>query len=400
MTEDDRIGKMIRETELARTKLSTKKWYLGLLLLTVLVCAVALARGMVEETVIAIPVILLLLGILIYDKDFIHVPPMLIFFAVTVMYLSLASYMFRSNSDIFRILSEFMMGILLGSIGIIVAYMSLGKMPGFAKEKPVLIAIESLSFGIAVAAVWTVLEFHLNAMMNTPLQPPDQAGIIWRMTWISLGSVFVSFVFMIDTRLGIVRRAVIGFLGKNSDMIGMEEDENETVRELIGKGESYELEFKSTLRTNLATGEKDKRMEKAVLKTLVAFLNSDGGDLLVGVADDGRIIGTDIESFDNPDKMNLHISNLLSSQIGDEFIPFIRFRQLDYGADENGKELIVIRFSCTPTTTPVFLKDGKEETFYVRSGPSSIDLSGNDLIRYVDNRRRKMRRKYIAAKPQ
>ena len=55
-------------------------------------------------------------------------------------------------------------------------------------------------------------------------------------------------------------------------------------------------------------------MEKAVLKTIVAFLNSDGGNLLIGVADDGAIIGADVASFDNKDKMGLHLSNLIASQ--------------------------------------------------------------------------------------
>ena len=39
-------------------------------------------------------------------------------------------------------------------------------------------------------------------------------------------------------------------------------------------------------------------MEKAVLKTIVAFLNTDGGNLLIGVDDDGDIIGADIQSFE------------------------------------------------------------------------------------------------------
>jgi len=98
--------------------------------------------------------------------------------------------------------------------------------------------------------------------------------------------------------------------------------------------------------------------------------------------------------------MNLHISNLISSQIGDSFIPFINYRQINFGKKENGSDKIVVRFTCSPTSTPAFLKDGKEAHFFVRSGPSSVELTGKDLIRYVDNRRKKMKRKNIAAKPQ
>ena len=244
------------------------------------------------------------------------------------------------------------------------------------------------------------MEFQLDSLIGYPTDVPERADAILRLTWITIGSLIVSLLFMADLRYGIIRGGVTKFLGENSKIIGIEEDYEEETEKLIMGGESYNVEFKSTIRTNLQTGEKDKRMEKAVLKSIVAFLNSDGGDLLVGVADDGEKIGVDIESFDNPDKMNLHISNLLSSQIGDEFIPFIKYRQLNYGKREDGTDRIVVRFTCEPTSTPAFLKDGKVEIFFVRSGPSSVELTGNDLIKYVDNRRKKMKRKYIAAKPQ
>jgi predicted HTH transcriptional regulator len=178
----------------------------------------------------------------------------------------------------------------------------------------------------------------------------------------------------------------------------IETDDKDALLALIAEWESFDLEFKSTIRLNLKTGEKDKRMEKAVLKTLVAFLNSDGGTLLVGVQDDGEILGVDIEGFDNCDKMNLHIINLISSQIGDEFLPFIRFREIDFGKKENGADRMVVRFDCRPTSTPAFFKEGKQEIYFVRSGPSSVELTGSDLIKYVDNRRKSVKRKYQAAR--
>ena len=398
--EDDNQGIIQRQTELVRTSLTTMKWYYGLLILTVIVLVVGIYLKMYNEVIISIPVIIMLLAIIRYDKDFIHVPPLLIFFAVVVMYLSVGSYMMRGENNILQLLSDFMIGVLLGSFGIIVAYVALGKMPGFAKEKPFLIAVESFSFGVAVAAIWNIIEYYLDTLIDSPIVTPDLPGAILRLTWIAIGSLFISIMFMLDTRFGLLKSAITRFLGENSEIIGIEENEMEEVEKLIEEGESYKVEYKSTIRTNLETGEKDKRMEKAVLKTLVAFLNSDGGDLLVGVADDGTKIGADIESFDNPDKMNLHITNLISSQIGDEFIPFIRFRQLNYGTRDDGTDRIIIKFTCSPTSSPVFLKNGKEEIFFVRSGPSSVELTGVDLLKYVDNRRKKVKKKYIAAKPQ
>ncbi len=56
--------------------------------------------------------------------------------------------------------------------------------------------------------------------------------------------------------------------------------------ELIKRGESKTLEFKSTLRWNLREDRKDdKAITHSVLKTIAAFLNTAGGDLLIGVDD-------------------------------------------------------------------------------------------------------------------
>ena len=56
----------------------------------------------------------------------------------------------------------------------------------------------------------------------------------------------------------------------------------EEIIELIKKGENDCLEFKSTLRINLHTGDQDKKIEHSALKTLCAMLNSNGGILLIG----------------------------------------------------------------------------------------------------------------------
>lgn len=52
----------------------------------------------------------------------------------------------------------------------------------------------------------------------------------------------------------------------------------------------------------------------------------------------------------------------------------------------------VIRVNCRRSSSPVFLIDGKEQTFFVRSGPSSIDLHGLELLKYANhNFKRKLR---------
>ena len=85
---------------------------------------------------------------------------------------------------------------------------------------------------------------------------------------------------------------------------------------LVNTGEGVATEFKSTLRVNVHTGQNDIRMEREVLKTLAAFLNSNGGSLVIGVNDKGKPTGLEVDNFHSEDKMNLHLVNLIRDRMG------------------------------------------------------------------------------------
>ncbi len=151
----------------------------------------------------------------------------------------------------------------------------------------------------------------------------------------------------------------------------------------LDEGEGSRVEFKSTVRTNLQTGKRGKEIALAWLKAVVAFLNSSGGALLIGVDDRGKIVGIGVDGFENPDKCQLHLKNLINQHIGAEFSSFIHIDLVQV----DGETVILIE--CRPAGQPVFLRIGKKEEFYVRSGPSSIRLSPSQIVSYVlQNRKR------------
>ena len=119
----------------------------------------------------------------------------------------------------------------------------------------------------------------------------------------------------------------------------------------INEGEGSRVEFKSTVRTNLKTGKKGKEIELAWLKAVVAFLNSDGGALLIGVNDEGKIVGIEQDNFENDDKCLLHLKNLINQHIGAEFSGFIQISLVD------AEDKTVVMIECTPAHDPVFLKN-------------------------------------------
>jgi CheY-like chemotaxis protein len=167
---------------------------------------------------------------------------------------------------------------------------------------------------------------------------------------------------------------------KNQIAGGFQDFSENDLRQLGSTGESDRVEFKSTLRCNLHTGKADKKMENACLKTIAAFLNSDGGVLLVGVDDDGHALGLTKDNFTNEDKQLLHWNNLVKSHLGVEYAQFIRAGMKDL----DGERILLIQSLASPR--PVFFARDNEEIFYVRAGNATQQLKPSEVLAYVDQR--------------
>ena len=94
----------------------------------------------------------------------------------------------------------------------------------------------------------------------------------------------------------------------------------EPIAEVVKRGESDSLEFKSSARWNMRAGKRDDAMETVIAKTVAAFMNSGGGTLLIGVDDDGRLIGLgpDYATLKTPDadRFELWIRDLWGQRMG------------------------------------------------------------------------------------
>ena len=153
-----------------------------------------------------------------------------------------------------------------------------------------------------------------------------------------------------------------------------------SVADLITSGETDAIEFKSTLRTNLHTGEKNSRMEMAVLKSVAGFLNTKGGTLVVGVSDDGTPVGLEKDGFTDEDKMSLHLINLLKDRLGGQHAMNVQSRFDDH---DSVRVLVV---ECSRSPSAVYVKDGSVERFFVRYGPSTQELTGSTAQEYMKQR--------------
>ncbi len=153
-----------------------------------------------------------------------------------------------------------------------------------------------------------------------------------------------------------------------------------SIRQMIAKGEGRTIEFKSTMRMNLHTQKAGKEIELAWLKAVVAFMNTDGGTLLLGISDDSDIMGLDADGFANDDKCRLHFKNLINQHIGAELHKYLIFDLVHV----DGKQIGVV--SCSRSAEPVYLKTAKSEEFFIRSGPSSDALPVSKIVTYIQKR--------------
>ena len=157
-------------------------------------------------------------------------------------------------------------------------------------------------------------------------------------------------------------------------------DEPDEIFKLIELGESKTLEFKQTLSLDVKKQTKEKHIEDSALKTIVGFLNNDGGTLLIGIKDDGVCSGISLEKNkfykDNTDKLLRHLRNMIKSRIGEEYYTYIKYKIADYRDKE------IIKVDCGVSSIPCYLDN---KVFYVRTGPSTDILDGPVMVEYIRN---------------
>ncbi len=167
-------------------------------------------------------------------------------------------------------------------------------------------------------------------------------------------------------------------------------EEKTTIEDFIKKGETKNIEFKSSLRFCLKTSKAEKYIEHSAIKNICAFLNSNGGKLIIGLADDGEILGlenTDFKTFKDADKKDAflkHLDNLISKYFGNDLSLnlAVEFEQIE--------SKIVCEIDVLPNNNgPIFLKNPEKnnsEEFYIRRNASAITLNMDEFYKYSKER--------------
>jgi len=158
-----------------------------------------------------------------------------------------------------------------------------------------------------------------------------------------------------------------------------------SVSELLRLMETKHVEFKQTARIAMEKEVPEKVINDGIVKTVAAFLNTEGGTLGIGITDDGDILGLqpdldfkkqDLDGYQN------WLMTLLITKIGTGLISsFVSLRFETVGAE------MVCLIDVKPSNASVYAKTLKgEHCFFVRMSNTTRMLEGPDIQEYIKNR--------------
>ena len=159
----------------------------------------------------------------------------------------------------------------------------------------------------------------------------------------------------------------------------------QSIDELLVNDEDDAVEFKSTARWDVRESVRNPAIEDAVVKAVAAFLNTDGGTLLIGVAPDGSLVGLGDDyphvKPENGDGFVNWLTTHLSNALGAAAVMRTRARIVSQS------EVELCRLDVAPSSQPTWAKTSKElRVFFVRMNNSSRTLPADELDAYFTDR--------------
>jgi CheY-like chemotaxis protein len=152
---------------------------------------------------------------------------------------------------------------------------------------------------------------------------------------------------------------------------------------LIADGEKEDVEFKSSIRWDYKKGGVNKEIQLVIGKSIAGMLNYHGGTLLIGIADNGTILGIDqdLVGLRKPDSdgFRLILTEIVRNYLGLEYMEYIHVRF----EIVNEKRICVI--SIESSDKPVFLSSSGISEFWVRVGNSTRQLDVKEATRYIQS---------------
>jgi len=180
---------------------------------------------------------------------------------------------------------------------------------------------------------------------------------------------------------GVSLISLLAYKKRNSIIFQLREELGKDLIALIKNGEDEYLEFKSSMRYDYRQQKPNKALEGVIAKALAGFMNTQGGSLLIGVADDGNILGLEADyntlHRKDSDGFTQMITSLISSKMG---TPACRLVRILFHKQE-GKE--VCRIIVLPSPVPVYVSEEGQARFYVRTASGTREMDVQEAMTFI-----------------
>jgi len=173
-----------------------------------------------------------------------------------------------------------------------------------------------------------------------------------------------------------VKQKILDRINKsNNDSDLIESDKNETKK----------YENKSSFLYCYRTQKQESYVIESSLKSIVAFLNTYGGELFIGIKDDGTILGLENDfklcgKGNDQDAFRLKMDSLITQQIGAGNLA--NYIDISF-VKQDGKE--IAKVTITKSESPVWLKNKGKEKFFVRRLGSTTEIKGQEMSQYISD---------------
>lgn len=178
-----------------------------------------------------------------------------------------------------------------------------------------------------------------------------------------------------------------------------------SIQDIIDKGENHFFEFKSSALWSLGLNKEEIQKRKieqfgtktsqiVIAKSIAAFLNGDGGTLLIGIkevkgSENIEVIGIDSELNKVQDKSRDGYRRMLVDAILVKFFPSIVSNRINDHLVISFVEIdnrSICRIDIKKSTKPVFLTINNKQFFMVRIDASSREIQGEAVLEYCSDR--------------
>ncbi len=194
----------------------------------------------------------------------------------------------------------------------------------------------------------------------------------------------------LDTRRRAIASGINQFLDEYKINLS-EKDDDVSVYLPESETQEYKESWQYDVRQSISNGTsvKNPKLQLSSIKTVAAFLNTNGGNLFIGVSDDNSIEGLhrDLEFHSGSiDKLQLSISEIISNSIGIEKKPYYTIQMIEI----DGRHICHVKVSPCHTSK-TWTNFGGVQYFHIRDGNGTKSLSGEDADSYwAEREERKM----------